>query len=127
MEKAEALCAADPAGLTPAGFEIETLCKLASESDVLVNCTSLGMAGTGTQFADLSFLDCLPSHAAVCDVIYAPEETELLRRARARGLRGMNGLGLLIHQAILSLEHFTGAEIDPAAVYPLVEQALHTK
>ena len=39
----------------------------------------------------------------------------------------MNGLGLLIHQAILSLEHFTGAEIEPAAVYPLVEQALHTK
>ena len=63
----------------------------------------------------------------MCDLIYAPEETELLRRARARGLRGMNGLGLLIHQAILSLEHFTGAEIDPAAVYPLVEQALHTK
>lgn len=112
VEKAEALCAADPASLTPAGFEIETLCKLASESDVLVNCTSLGMAGTGTQFADLSFLDCLPPHAAVCDVIYAPEETELLRRARAGGYPAMNGLGMLLHQAILALEHFTGEKLD---------------
>lgn len=112
VEKAEALCAADPANLTPAGFEIETLCKLASESDVLVNCTSLGMAGTGTQFADLSFLDCLPPHAAVCDVIYAPEETELLRRARAGGHPAMNGLGMLLHQAILALEHFTGEALD---------------
>ena len=128
VEKARALCALDPSGvLRPAGFDSAALYQQAGACDLLVNCTSLGMEGAGGQFEDFSFLEALPAHAWVCDLIYAPEETELLRRARARGLRGMNGLGLLIHQAILSLEHFTGAEIDPAAVYPLVEQALHTK
>lgn len=123
-----ALCALDPSGvLRPAGFDGAALNQQAGACDLLVNCTSLGMEGAGGQFEDFSFLEALPAHAWVCDLIYAPEETELLRRARARGLRGMNGLGLLIHQAILSLEHFTGAEIEPAAVYPLVEQALHTK
>ena len=36
----------------------------------------------------------------------------------------MNGLGLLIHQAVLSLEHFTGEAIDPAEMAPLVRRAL---
>ena len=82
VQKAEELCGMAPEQLSAAGFEIETLCKLAKDSEILVNCTSLGMEGTGRDFADLSFVDALPPGAAVCDAIYAPEETALLYRAR---------------------------------------------
>ena len=110
--KAQELCKMDPAHLTPAGFGTEELCKLCKEADILVNCTSLGMEGTGRDFDDLSFVDALPDGAAVCDAIYFPAETALLRRARERGHPAMNGMGMLLHQAILALEHFTGEKLD---------------
>lgn len=112
VEKARRICQMDPARLTPAGFGIQELTRLAGESGLLVNCTSLGMAGTNADFEDLSFLEALPQGAAVCDAIYAPPETTLLRRARDLGHPTMNGLGMLLHQAILALELFTGEKID---------------
>lgn len=110
--KAQALCAMDSAHLTPAGLETDVLCKLCEGADLLINCTSLGMAGTGGEFADLSFVDALPAPAAVCDAIYAPAETALLRRARQGGHPAMNGLGMLVWQAVLALKHFTGVDFD---------------
>ena len=112
VEKARALCEMDGEHLTPAGFETDILCKLCGEADLLVNCTSLGMAGTEGDFADLCFVDALPAAAAVCDAIYAPPETALLRRARVGGHPAMNGLGMLVWQAILALKHFTGVDLD---------------
>ena len=126
VEKAAALCAgAEKGRMIPAGFAPEELRRAAEQCDLLVNCTNLGMEGTGGQFSDFSFLEALPSHAAVCDVIYAPAETELLRRARERGLRTLNGLGMLIWQAVFALEHFTQTRIDGKAMVPLVEDALN--
>jgi shikimate dehydrogenase len=63
---------------------------------LLVNTTSLGMIGKPP--IELS-LDGLPSQAAVADIVYNPLETPLLRSARARGHRTMDGLGMLMHQA----------------------------
>ncbi len=76
---------------------------------MLVNCTNLGMAGM-EQFHSFDFLDELPWFAAVCDVVYHPRETELLRRARERGLRTMNGLPMLVWQGVLALEKFLGGQ-----------------
>ena len=112
VARAEELCRLDPARLTPAGFGGEELRALAAESGILVNCTPLGMAGTGKEFDDLSFVDALPQGAAVCDAVYAPAETALLKKARERSLPAMNGMGMLLHQAILALEHFTGERLD---------------
>ena len=43
-------------------------------------------------------LDALPRTAEVCDIIYIPGETPLLKAARERGNRTVNGLGMLLHQ-----------------------------
>ena len=123
-EKAAALCAHDPEHLRPAGFDGETLRREAAQCRLLVNCTSLGMEGAGRQFEDFSFLDALPHGAAVVDLIYAPAETELLRRAREKGHHTANGIGLLVNQAVLALERFTGAEIDPAEMKKLLSDKL---
>jgi shikimate dehydrogenase len=64
---------------------------------LLVNATSLGM--TGKPKLELS-LEGLPQGAAVADIVYNPLETELLRAARARGHRVVDGLGMLMHQAV---------------------------
>jgi shikimate dehydrogenase len=64
---------------------------------LLVNATSLGM--TGKAPLELS-LEALPGDAAVADIVYNPFETALLKAARERGVRTMDGLGMLMHQAV---------------------------
>jgi shikimate dehydrogenase len=63
---------------------------------LLVNTTSLGMAGQPP--LELA-LDPLPKNAIVYDLVYAPLITDLLARARARGHVTVDGLGMLLHQA----------------------------
>lgn len=74
-------------------------------ADLLVNTTSLGMKGQPTLDIDLSPL---PAHAVVDDIVYVPLETPLLTQARARGLRGVGGLGMLLHQAAPGFERWFG-------------------
>jgi shikimate dehydrogenase len=78
---------------------------LLAGSDLLVNTTSLGMAGQPALDLDLSTL---PAEATVCDIVYVPLETRLLRQARARGLRAVDGLGMLLHQAVPGFERWFG-------------------
>ena len=70
---------------------------------LLVNATSAGMKGAPS--VDLP-LDALPKNAAVLDVVYNPLRTPLLVRAEALGLRTIDGLGMLLHQAAPSFEAF---------------------
>lgn len=67
------------------------------EAGLLVNATSLGMHGQPPLGCDLTPL---PPHAAVADIVYAPLETRLLSDARERGLAAVDGLGMLLHQAV---------------------------
>ena len=116
LEKARALCDKAPGILSPAGFDIDTLRAQCAGADLLVNCTSLGMAGAKGQFGDLSFLEALPAGAPVFDLIYAPLETALLARARELGHPARNGLSMLLYQAVFALEHFTSVSIDAPAM-----------
>jgi shikimate dehydrogenase len=68
-----------------------------SDHALLVNTTSLGMSGNQPLEIDL---ECAPPGLAVADIVYAPLETPLLAAARARGMRSVEGLGMLLHQAV---------------------------
>jgi shikimate dehydrogenase len=70
--------------------------RLLREADVLVNCTSLGLAGKPPLEIDLGPLK---RSAVVYDVVYVPLETGLLAAARKRGHRTVDGLGMLLQQA----------------------------
>lgn len=109
MERSAELCCRDPMHMIPALFEEKTLAALCGKSDLLVNCTSLGMTG---EFPSLDFVEFLPKDAAVCDLVYSPPETALLREARAQGCPAMNGQGMLLWQAVLSLEYFLNRDLD---------------
>jgi shikimate dehydrogenase len=67
------------------------------DAALLVNTTTLGMAGQSDLAADVGRL---PGHAIVAELVYAPLVTPLLQAARARGLRTADGLGMLLHQAV---------------------------
>jgi shikimate dehydrogenase len=89
----------------------ESARRLAGTS-LLVNSTSLGMAGQDDLTLDLSTL---PDDAVACDIVYTPLQTGFLKAAQARGLRICSGLGMLLHQAAPGFEHWFGVrpEISP--------------
>ncbi|MDR1192925.1 MAG: hypothetical protein LBK98_01965 [Peptococcaceae bacterium] len=107
------------AGMTPAD-----LATAAAAADILINATPLGLAGGGWDFPDLSFLRALPVDSLVCDLIYNPPQTRLLREAAALGRRAVNGLGMLIWQALLADELFCGRPLDKPALSRQVAAAL---
>ncbi|MGD9537847.1 MAG: shikimate dehydrogenase [Alphaproteobacteria bacterium] len=80
---------------------------------LLVNTTSLGMAGQPALDLDLARL---PTSAVVYDLVYAPLKTALLAAARARGNVAVDGLGMLLHQARPGFRAWFGVEpeVTPA-------------
>ena len=74
---------------------------------LLVNATSLGMARHEPLEFDLSLA---PAPLVVADIVYVPLETPLLLAARACGLRAVEGLGMLLHQAVPGFQAWFGAK-----------------
>lgn len=77
------------------------------EADCLVNTTSLGMNGQPSLEIDLSSAQ---SNLVVNDIVYAPLETALLEQARKRGMIPVDGLGMLLHQAVPGFERWFGEQ-----------------
>jgi len=78
---------------------------LITDGDVIINTTSVGMKSSDPLIIPP---DILRPSMVVCDLIYNPAETPLLRGARIAGARFMNGLGMLLYQGALSFEIWTG-------------------
>ncbi|KAF0231896.1 MAG: shikimate [Beijerinckiaceae bacterium] len=76
-----------------------------ADVDLVVNTTSLGMSGQPALELDLARLK---PGAVVADIVYVPLETPLLAAARARGLRTLDGLGMLLHQAAPGFQRWFG-------------------
>lgn len=68
-----------------------------SDCDIFINATPLGMRGNDN-FTRLDFIDSA-TNTVILDMIYDPQETELLKKARSRGLIAINGIGMLENQA----------------------------
>jgi shikimate dehydrogenase len=82
-----------------------------AEADLIVQTTTLGMAGTLSPPWPVEA--CSPQ-TIIADIVYHPLETPLLAAAKARGLKAVDGLGMLIHQAALSFELWFGIRPDAA-------------
>ena len=95
----------------------------AAACDLLVNATPLGMAGSPA-FTGLDFLQAMPPHAVVYDLVYHPRRTALLEAAARQGLRTVGGIDLLIRQAVRAFTFFTGETPDTAALYAALREPL---
>jgi shikimate dehydrogenase len=85
----------------------DALPKLLADADVLINNTSLGMTGNPPHFVELKDLK---KSAIVYDVVYVPLETGLLKAAKARGHRTVDGLSMLLYQAVPGFTHWFGVK-----------------
>jgi shikimate dehydrogenase len=77
---------------------VENIEKYSPSADLTVQCTNLGMSEYEEDYGDLRFVSMLPKTAAVADVIFNPEKTSLLKEAEKRGLKILNGMGMLVNQ-----------------------------
>ena len=95
--------------------------SIPAETDVVINATSIGL------FPDidarLNFdLNTLTSPMVVADVIPNPPTTNLVRDARAKGCKVIDGLGMLVNQGVIGIRHWTGIDPDPKVMRSALEK-----
>ncbi len=95
--------------------------SIPSETDVVINATSIGL------FPDLDAQldfdpDSLLPHMLVADVIPNPPTTHLVSDARAKGCPVIDGLGMLVNQGVIGIKHWTGIDPDPKVMRAALEK-----
>lgn len=111
--RAQALAARYPEHTRWVYFGTYPVRRGSAQADLVVNATSLGMAGC-KEFSDLRFLGGVNPEAIVYDLVYNPRRTLFLSEADRHGLQTIGGIELLVHQAMLAFQRWTGAEFGPA-------------
>jgi shikimate dehydrogenase len=110
---------------TPASADLvlwDRAYQLPPEIAVVVNATSIGLANSSARLE----LDADTLHAGivVADVIPNPPRTALIRDAKQRGCRVLDGLGMLVEQGVISIRHWTGVNADAAVLRRALRSAL---
>ena len=95
--------------------------KCAQESDIIINATSVGMNPFDPPLLSSTILR---PHHVVCDLIYKPPVTALLKQAKKAGATAVSGLGMLVHQGALSFEIWTGRRPPLDIMREAIRQAL---
>lgn len=107
--KARAQELADTFGSSVSAHDLSGTSELVSDVGLVVNTTALGMDGDGGLPADP---ENMADGTLVTDIVYVPLETPFLGAARRRGLKTVDGLGMLLHQAVPGFERWFGVRPD---------------
>ena len=91
------------------------------DAGLVVNATSVGMGPSAQVPLDVARLG---AGQVVADLVYAPRTTPLLAAARDAGCTTVDGIGMLVHQAAVAFEHWTGEAAPVAAMHGAVAAAL---
>jgi shikimate dehydrogenase len=95
------------------------------EADLIVNATSVGMGAMDPASGELPLPGALlRGDHVVADLVVHPLETPLLRHARSVGATAVDGAGMLVHQAALAFERWTGAPAPVDVMLGAVRQGL---
>jgi len=92
-----------------------------AQADLIVNATSPGLSGSPSPEWPIA---AAPAHACIVDILYRPLETPLIAAARVRGLKTVDGLGMLIHQGALAFDIWFGVKPDTRAARKVLEAIL---
>ena len=109
---------------TPASAELvawDKTYRAPKDADILVNATSIGLYPDVEGRLDLDIASLEP-RMIVADVIPNPPRTLLIREAEGRGCRTLDGLGMLVNQGVISIKHWTGVDVEPAAMRRKLEE-----
>jgi shikimate dehydrogenase len=131
LERAEALVDSLRSTLPSAGavdlLDSDSLSSITAGSQLIVNCTSVGMSGVTGQGETPMRADLIPSSALVCDLVYNPRETPLMREAAAAGAQALGGLPMLVYQGAAAFELWTGKEAPIKVMFQAAEKALKAR
>ena len=123
IERANDIC-----NLVKDNLKVEILCDKISrleeytkDANVVINTTPLGMYGMDENFEDFAFLEKM-KNGTVIDLIYNPKETKLLQEAKKLELKTLNGLDMLIFQALLADEIYLGKHLNLHELYEIVKR-----
>lgn len=101
-----------------------TLVRKAGESDLIVNCTTLGMKYGLDEHSSPMRSEQIPATALVFDLVYNPIETPLLREAKRAGAATLGGLAMLVYQGAASFEMWTGKKAPVEIMLKVAKEAL---
>lgn len=108
-------------GSVPSGSVSAGSASDVAGADIVVNATSVGMADTPQAGASPVDAAALRADQVVADIVYHPRTTPLLAAAAAAGAIAVGGLGMLVHQAAVAFEAWTGVDAPVAAMFAAVE------
>ena len=97
--------------------------KIPDSIDVLINATSVGMADSGSYDLDID-LSTLQKNLIVADVIVNPPQTNLLKSAAAIGATTIDGLGMVVNQAVIGVKYWSNFDVDPAIMHAELKRVL---
>jgi shikimate dehydrogenase len=89
--------------------------RIPDAADIVVNATPIGLFPDVDARLDIDE-DSLQAHMTVADVIPNPPRTRLTREAEARGCATLDGLGMLVNQAMIGIKHWTGVVVEPTVM-----------
>jgi shikimate dehydrogenase len=92
------------------------------DADVVINATSIGLGDADARVPLAT--ETLEADMVVADVIFNPPATRLIRDARDRGCQTLDGLGMLVNQAVIALRIWSGCDADPAVMRDALEEFL---
>lgn len=104
-------------------FDWESTYSIPAGTNIVVNATSVGLYPDVNDIPDIN-LDSITPDMFVQDVIPNPTETALIKEMRRRGIPCATGAGMLINQAALNIEMWTGRKPDKDVMYKALEEAL---
>lgn len=97
--------------------------KIPDSTDVLINATSVGMADSGSYDLDVD-LTSIKKSMIVADVIVNPPLTNLLKSAANIGAKTIDGLGMVVNQAVIGVKYWTNFDVDPAIMHTELQRVL---
>jgi shikimate dehydrogenase len=95
--------------------------SIPSATDIVINATSIGLFPDIDAQLDFD-LNTLSSNMVVADVIPNPPATNLVRDARAKGCKVIDGLAMLVSQGVIGVKHWTGVDPDPTVMRTALEE-----
>jgi shikimate dehydrogenase len=96
--------------------------QVPTDACAVINGTSIGLYEPEARLA--VDLESLKPGTVVADVVFNPPRTRLLREAEARGCRVLDGLGMLVNQGVIGVQHWTGIDPDATVMRAALERAM---
>ena len=97
--------------------------KIPDSIDVLINATSVGMADSGSYDLDID-LTSIKKTMIVADVIVNPPQTNLLKSASSIGAKTIDGLGMVVNQAVIGVKYWTNFDVEPTIMHAELQRVL---